>query len=285
MSPIGKLFVVLNLVFSIAVLAILANILAKGEQYQKNLNDLEGKRAALDSELKTKTKTFDDSLARNRQDLERAMDENNTLKLDKQRLTDQVAEAGRGNDQLRGAVDQIKASLGEFSKGIQDAQARVAQLTDENTKLRAEKDAAVDKQRAAEDDRDRTQGELDTAKKDIADLEAKVASATKSTADLRNAIDAAQKIYPGTDIAKLIGSPEPMDCIVQDVNDESGFVVLSIGAQDNVRVGDKFTVYRESTFVGEVVVDTLYPDNSAARMVVRNAPFKKFDKASTKLGT
>ncbi|MFO0982566.1 MAG: hypothetical protein U1E76_12670 [Planctomycetota bacterium] len=284
MSPIGKLFVVLNLVFSIAVLAVLANILAKGEQYSTKLSDMQAKNDTLQKDLESRTKSYDDSKARLQKDAETAQEQARALGLEKQRLQDEVDQSRRNNDQLRGSVDKIQASLNDFQKGIDAANARVAQLTDENTKLRADKDAAVEKQRAADDDLARVQGELEQAKREIAGYEAKLTTETKHSTDLRNAIDAAQKLY-NVDIAKLLGTPEAIDCVVQDVNDESGFVVLSIGAQDNVRIGHKFTVYRDATYVGEVVVDEVYPDNSAARITVRNAPFKKFDKATTKLGT
>lgn len=284
MSPIGKLFVVLNLVFSIAMLAVVANILAKGEEYKNTLTTTKAQVTKLESDLKVATDKYNESLKQNQKDLEKANDEVNSLKLDKTRLQDQLDQERRNNDQLRGDVTKIQASLGEFAKSIESNQSRTTQLTEENTKLRGEKDDAVNKQRQAEDDLARVQGELDQAKRDIADLEQKVTSAINKTADLENVINAAQKAY-NIDLARWIGTPEPIDAVVQEVNDEIGFVVLSVGAQDNVKAGNKFDVYRGATYVGEVVVDETYPDNSTARITLRNAQFKKMDRATTKLGS
>src|SRR5262245_56317275 len=173
MSPIGKLFVVLNLVFSIAILAVLANLLAKGETYKKNLDEAHGSIAKLQSDMKVETEKYNESLKQNQKDLEKANDEVNNLKLDKTRLQDQLDQERRNNDQLRGSVDKIQASLGDFAKNIEASQQRTTQLTEENTKLRAEQDEAVTKQRTAEDEAARVQGELDQAKREISDLEQK----------------------------------------------------------------------------------------------------------------
>ena len=284
MSPIGKLFVVLNLVFSVAILAVIANVLAKGEQYKTNLQTANGQIAKLQSDMKAETEKYNESLKQNQKDLEKANDEGNNLKLEKTRLQDQLDQERRNNDQLRGSVEKIQASLGDFAKNIEASQQRTAQLTEENTKLRGEKDEAVTKQRTAEDEAARVQGELDQAKREISDLEQRNTAATNKTADLQNVINAAQKMY-NIDLNRFMGTPEPIDAVVQDVNDDIGFVILSVGSQDNVKTGNKFDVFRGSTYVGEVVVDETYPDNSTARIVLRNAQFKKNDRATTKLGS
>jgi hypothetical protein len=85
MSPIGKLFVVLNLVFSIAILAVLANVLAKGEHYTTELSTAKGKITKLESDMKVETEKYNESLKQNQKDLEKANDEVNNLKLDRTR--------------------------------------------------------------------------------------------------------------------------------------------------------------------------------------------------------
>jgi hypothetical protein len=142
----------------------------------------------------------------------------------------------------------------------------------------------VTKQRTAEDEAARVQGELDQAKREISDLEQRNTAATNKTADLQNVINAAQKMY-NIDLNRFMGTPEPIDAVVQDVNDDIGFVILSVGSQDNVKTGNKFDVFRGSTYVGEWWWWTRpIPTIARPEIVLRNAQFKKNDSRNHEAG-
>jgi hypothetical protein len=76
-----------------------------------------------------------------------------------------------------------------------------------------------------------------------------------------------------------------IDGVVQNVNHELNLVVLSVGGDDGVRRGTTFEIYDENSYKGRVVVDDVYPDNCAARILpeYQRGQISVMDKATTRL--
>ena len=65
----------------------------------------------------------------------------------------------------------------------------------------------------------------------------------------------------------------------------AGFIVLSVGGNDDVAIGFPFDVYRDGTYVGRVVVDKVFPESSIAKITATNPgqEFRIHDNATTRL--
>jgi hypothetical protein len=77
----------------------------------------------------------------------------------------------------------------------------------------------------------------------------------------------------------------PIDAVIQAVEQEKKLVVLSVGKDQKVQEGFKFTVYRGDRFVGKVQVVKVYEDLAGARILFTqdNESIQIGDKAATQL--
>jgi hypothetical protein len=65
----------------------------------------------------------------------------------------------------------------------------------------------------------------------------------------------------------LVTDPPPINAVVQAVKADDKLVVLSVGRDQKVQEGFKFTVYRGDHFVGKVQVIKVYEDLAGARIL------------------
>ena len=79
--------------------------------------------------------------------------------------------------------------------------------------------------------------------------------------------------------------PPPIEARVVAVDAGEKLVVLSVGRDQKVEKGFRFTVYRGSSFVGKVEVFEVYPDLSGARILFtkEGSMVEQGDSASTAL--
>ena len=60
--------------------------------------------------------------------------------------------------------------------------------------------------------------------------------------------------------------PPQIEARVEDVDSATGIVILSVGAEDNVKQGMTFYVYRDINYVAQVKVERVFARKSAARL-------------------
>ncbi|MEW6745134.1 MAG: hypothetical protein AB1486_20465 [Planctomycetota bacterium] len=280
MSPISKVFVVLNLVFSLVVLGAVCAILAKGESFKDKLAEANQQIAQLKTEKEDLQRDFAAARANFDTTLADRADTIATLETQNQTKDARIEQLNRDNDQMRTDLDSIAATLKDFRENIDNLQTRNSQLSDQVAQLRQENADAVAKQRQAEDDLANAERQLGDANSQIAALEKQGAETATKLADREATIEAIAR--SGYDVSALVSQP-PIDAVVQAVDQDAKLVVLSKGSDDGVKKGFKFSVYRDDKYVGEVVVIEVNPDNAVARIQLRNDTFRELDKATTTL--
>ena len=282
MSGIGKIFVVLNLVFSLVILGAAAAYLSKADDWRGMYNNLKEQAAKEKSDLEQQLSDMTASRDNYKADSETKQNKIEDLEMALQEKENELKSEKLSNQQLRDDVTKINTSLDNLRSTINDLTARNNDLVDGNTKLRKEALDAKALQQKAEEDLARVQGELAKAKDQIAALETRVTELGKEKEHLANLLEVAKQ--QGFDISSLVAMPE-IPAFIQEVNNEEGFVILSVGSDDQVKKGYVFQVYRGDKYLGEVVVDDLYPDHCAARIKFRvnGVQFQINDKATTRL--
>lgn len=280
MSGIGKIFVVLNLVFSLVIVGAAAAYLSKADDWKKkhddlnrqyvqekdaleqSLSDSEAKRKNLGEEVDTKQNKIED------------------LQLSLSQKNDDLSSEKVDNQQLRDDVTKINTTLETLKGTINDLTTRNNELTDNNTQLRTDALDAKENERKAVENLVRVQGELATSNEQIQSLEMRVTELDKDVENVSNQLEVAKQ--QGFDITSIAAMPE-IPAYIEEVNNELGFVILSVGSDDKVKKGYTFHVYRGDNYLGEVQVTDVYPDRSAARIKFRveGAQFQVNDKAST----
>jgi len=280
MSGIGKVFVVLNLVFSLVIVGAAATYLSHADNWKEQHKDVSDKFA---SEKEVWEQTESD-LTTERDELRNQVGvKQNTiddLKIQVSDLDSQLKSEQVNGQQLRDDVTGIKASISKVQSTINDLTSRNNELTDSNATLRTQTQDAIDAQRKAEDNLIRVQGDLATCQEQVASLEERVTGLDQEKEHMSNIIEVAKQ--QGFDITAIEAMPE-IAAYVEEVDNDLGFVILSVGSDDKVKKGYKFHVYRGSSYLGDVVVDDVYPDKCAARIEFRvdGAQFNVNDKATT----
>lgn len=281
MSPIGKLFVVLNLVFSMVILGVLGGILSKSEEFRS-------KYEAVQTDLDTQRSSWDQE----RSDLSAEIDGHKRDKATLQERINNLEVAGNNlksdneslrvdNQQLRDDVSKLQGDYQKFTSSLSEVQSHNKTLASENADLINKRNAADNARRAAEESSARLEAQVSSLTNQVDQLKRQIDDLAAMKGDLEAQIEAAVQL--GFDIAQVRAAPQ-IDGVIQNVNRELGLVVLSVGADDGVTRGTTFEVYSLGEgYKGKVVVDDVYPDNAAARIVRENGTITVMDRATTRL--
>jgi hypothetical protein len=266
-SVLTKVFIVLQLVFSLALAVLVIFTLGSIQNYRKQVESSQVAQIAaaanavqLQNELTLLQSKADAAMSQAKAD---AANDQNTiagLKTDMaklQRESDVVSsEAATDKANLTAAVlsvsgltDQIKARDTELSS----ARPQVLKLTAENADLNRT-NASL-------------QTQLDSADKAIRTLQEEIAKSSTSTAPAGTQANAGTQMEGQT---ATLAAAAPVNGKVTDVQAHDGrtFITLSLGERDKVEPNTRFTVFRGDTYVGDAVVTKATIDQSVAVVTI-----------------
>ena len=285
MSPIGRIFIVLNLILSAAFLGWASNALATVEDYKGQLEQASTDHAAAlkekDDEISALNVANNDlSEAQRRFRTERDSAQGNA-----DSLQTQLDEEKRRNDKLEANLAEIQATLGDYNATI--------------TQLSGEKDRAIERAHEAENERDdavTSSQAAEMAKRDaeeaaqqaqtrIADLEVERTRLTDDVASLNTRLQVLVD-QTGVDVSEIMVQPQ-IEGAVLDVRMDlaPGLVMLNVGASHDVKRGYTFEIYRGGQYKGQVRVENVQ-DNISSAIITRSVPgtsIAQGDRAATQL--
>ena len=273
MNTVAKVFVVLNLVFSLIYVGVAATLLGKQENWKqkafeeekgraddnkksaKELANRESQITGLRGEVETfrsgndNYKALLEAQTNENKNLEKKwnelMTEVQVLKANNEKLTGNLSEMGRQKDELSKALEQKTAELGDALKV---------------------RDQSVD-------DHQRVKEQLKDMNVSILDLKQRHVDLAKKKAELEWILARVQEEYHIT--LTDVWPPVPkIDGRVVGVSNKINLVVISVGEEDGVKVGFEFTIYRGNTYVGKMVVEKVYPRQAAGHVVLEKTKDK-----------
>ena len=285
MSPIAKLFTVINVVLAGVFLGWAANSLSTTgswkEKHDKVAAELVTAKAAA-SEQSGK-------LLAEKQQLEAArtaiLGERDSALADVERLKGQVGDEERKNNEMRGDVAKIAASIDNLTaqnKQLAEARDRAQQAARDAEKAKEE---AVAAQSAADNKAGELETSLHTAEGTVADLEKQNTTLKKEKESLETNL-AALADHTGATLADF--TPMPLiEGRVLDVamNVKPGLIAINKGSADKVKPGYTFEIYDGKTYKGQVRVEYVH-DNVCSALILRaveGQPIRQGDAASTRL--
>jgi predicted nucleic acid-binding Zn-ribbon protein len=262
MSAIGRIFVILNLVLAAAFVGWAATSLAKGSEWMKQYDTEKAAHEATKAELQKQLDDRQNTLNAERTQKDKFREERDGFQSERDRLTKDLEEARRANDQLRGDVSKIQETLGAYNSTIAQITAAKDAAVQKQMDLTSERDAAkADSEKAMLAQRDAQDG-LKTAQAQIADLERNYTSAKEDISHKEAII--AQATAQGMD---LTGQAMPaISGRVLQVNSDlnPGLVMLNVGSEQGVKRGFTFQVYSGSTWKGQVRVENVQANMCSA---------------------
>jgi len=281
MSPIGRIFIVLNLILSAAFLGWAANALGTTEELKQQIADeAAAHKTALEqkeTELSQLTTNLNDVTEQQRQ----IREERDAVRAESERLKTQLDELKRASDTMQGNLTQIQATLGDYNNTI-------AQLTQQ-------KDAAVERAHEAEKARDQAVADQQAAELAKSSAEEATNNANLRIADLEKANTDLQSQVETLDtrLTSLIettgynydeiAAQKPIDAQVLQVNRDLKLVVLNKGRADEVKPGYTFDIYRGSTYKGQIRIQDVQENMSSGLILNEKNAISTGDSATTTL--
>ena len=299
MSTIGKTFAVINLALAAIFLGFTANTLESSNNWKKKHDELETQKNQEISDLNDELASAKADRDTQATQKDQYLNEKNDAVARADRLQADLDAANTENSQLRGSVDGINSTLGDYesnNRALQTAKDEAIQARfeaeNERDSANAAKDAAELAQREAEQ-------KLATAEALIQDqldqLAAKDAAYSKLDTQLTVALEKAN--LTRTEVQAALRPGEVLIMTLTDTNAiyvwavthgradwhkaeigqeaiydvEPGMVALNVGSAGGVKIGHTFEVFRGNVYKGRVRV-THVRDGMCSALITNLVP-------------
>ena len=283
MSPLAKIFVLLNFMLSVLFFAASGTLYLTRTDWREQYNNLEEEnRQSLErlegrtAQLTGRNDTLSDQAQRFQSEVDKAT-------ADLQRANETLASAQRDAQVARNEMSQHVTLQTESEKRAAAATSRIQELEGQMLAANTRRDEAAAAMDKAVQERHSMRLTLDQTQQEL------VAS-QEATLELEQKFDELQLRYNNLEerCPDLIGDPPapPIEARVIAVDGAQKLVVLSVGRDQKVENGFEFTVYRGDSFVGRVKVIRVYPDLAGARIMYTKEggpSVQQGDRASTRL--
>jgi myosin heavy subunit len=283
MSPIGRIFIVLNLILSAAFLGWASNSLAQTEDFKKQRDDKNAELATAKEDAARTEEDLTTQLNAKKQEASEQREQRDRAQDDANRLTTELAAEKSEKNALLGNLTTIEKTLGDYQSTID----RLSTEKDRANQLREEAQTAQRDAEAAQDAAESAERDAVAAKQDadrqIADLET---TRTTLQAEVQKLDTHLAVIQEATDVSiDDILAPKKVDGAVLAVDAASGLVMLNVGKDDGVKRGYSFDVWSGSQYKGQVRVMNVQAGMCSAllKTPVQGAAIRQGDLASTRM--
>ncbi|MBI4612615.1 MAG: hypothetical protein HY720_03305 [Planctomycetes bacterium] len=266
MSVFAKIFIVLNLVLSVLFLGIASTVLTQRADYKRQLEE---KVQELQRQTDTSTKREEDFRTRNdslvediksyQASLEGLQKENDSLKGDNLKLSRRLDQQALLFNALQANFDSQKTVLDNVAK----ENARLNELITQEEKDLAEYKDAMER---AKNQAYVAMAEVQRLQEDGLAKDQQIRDITEQLNEFKSKIEHLKA--QGIDVERLaeVKVPKPLDGKVVAVNADVLLCMVNLGEKEGVEKGMVFTVYRGNSYIGQIVVDQVYPDMCSARI-------------------
>lgn len=286
MSPIGRLFIILNLVLAAAFIAFAGFYLKNQTSYKQQLEEavaaadakakgLEEQIASLNTQIQSQSTdlTTKTSVVANQKVQLKALEEADT---------DNKSKLARLTAKLEG----IEGSMGNISTALDNSTARIESLTKDWVAANEAKMKAVGARDSIQNKLNAVEASLEKANSKVESLVADLNDMASEKKELETQIAVVKARIPS--LAAILDNAQPVvDGTIMNVTPALKTVAISLGENSGVTRGMSFSIHDGTTYKGEIRV-TEVSDNVAFGRIenaVPNQTINKGDKATTRLGS
>ena len=242
MSPIGRIFIVLNLILAAGFLAAASTLVAEGESWKEKHETAAAEATAAQAAL-------DEQIASLRV-------ENDTKSAEAATFRDERDDQKANNDRLEGQISKLEGMLNDANQVNTKNSSAISDIQGTLASVESSKDQAVEARRTAENERDdalssaqdaNTKSEDLTAKNsdlqgEINALKDQLAMASKTNSSLETQLATLVDVT-GVSLADIKATKAIDASVLQAVYDvQPGLVALNKGSVDGVERGDRKSV-------------------------------------------
>lgn len=286
MSPIGRVFIVLNLVLSGVFLGYAGFYLREADSFKKQKEEVEKRLNTEITALKADVSELGNKLSSTTQDRDAQTALASRRLNEIEAKNDEIKDLQSRHTTLQSALQGLQASYGTLASESSKQNERIEELS--NNYLAANKER-LEAQKARDDMAEELETER-TARRntdeEVKRLEGSVAEANTKIKDMELWQDAAYAAVPN--LAEILsGTLPPVTARVARMNRDLGTVVLSLedGAIDQVSTGWRFAVHGNGKYKGDVSIIHVDPKAKFAtgRILFQKADIAINDAAETRL--
>jgi len=269
-SLVAKVFVVLNLIVAVVFLVFAMNVWTANTKWQKMYEKEKMENVTILATAQKSQLNLWKSLVAEQGVNEQQKSDNYKLKLDKNRLRDDLSQLQTQLAAIQNAKDIKDAENEELSRENRRHAENIVKL--QNVVRKQQQAVLVERQNAlnARNERSDMETELNTVKNTLAALQRDKRAMEEDLALQTNRIN--RLLERGVPIYEILGedvaATQPLlpDAQVLAVRPEVNLVMLSVGTLQNVKPGYRFTISRGDQYVARVQVEKVYPDMCSARI-------------------
>lgn len=285
MSPIGRIFSVLNLALAVWFLAWAVQTAAKNDEFQnlytteqtahsKSRTDLEDQVRRVRAELQT----AEGNAASSREQFEQERNKASRLEGELATARTQATEASDTAQRLSHSFDQLREQLDR--------------ATQEATRAAEARVAAERARDAAQAESQRNQSSLADAQSQIRELNGTIEQNLEQASQLQRQIGDLETdlgslvAQTGVSRSNITSQPQIEATVIQANYDiDPGLVALNVGADKGVLRGHTFEVYSGPTYKGQVRIENVHPTMSTGLIIrpVSGTTIRQGDRATTRL--
>ena len=284
MSTIGKFFVVLNLALSALFVGAAASLIGHSEDYRVQFEaskaenvSLQEASAATEGDLNAQLRTANSVSSQLRND-------NSTLTADKTALTESLESERQQNSDLTASLQVIEGKLGDLEGTNGQQSTQLEGLHRQFEAVRQERDDALDARDAALATANTAEDSANMANGAASDLQIKLDREVERSSAAEAKLATVVSLYK-VDL-ESIGAQPQMDGSVLSVEtvDNTTYVVVNLGKDNNVQPGYTYDVFNGSTYKGRIYVHSVNQTKSAATVVLDgNGAINAGDRVTTRL--
>jgi len=286
MSPIGRVFIIVNMVLAAVFVGYSAFYLHNVDSYKTQLTQERAAHEATRTEMQGQIDTLTS-------DLNKARNELQTKNIQLQERQAQIESATQDNADLKNRLGSLEnnmkganASLSTLSTTIENQNKRVKEMTDNYLAANKERQDALSAKQDAEDRLALAERNLGTAQETIAANRKEIFNQAQDLRRQKVMLDAGMAKFPG--FADVIRNAVPaISAKVAAVNASLGTVTISTGeANAKVKKGYRFSFYDSKTYKGDGIVIDVADKSATVRLTepVEGTTIVPGDQASTRLG-
>ena len=265
MNTVAKILIVVNLVLAGAFLASAGNFLGQMDHWK---NKYEVETADLQDQLEQKEIVIQQKIKENAN----LITQSNEMQAQREAALSEASAVRGQNDLLKEAHNQASTQLTQATAALEKAQDTIKSNQTLIDALQGERAKNSEALRVAQDAKEAAIRSLAEKEQQFENLMAQKQALEGQLEDTKNQLRSAQ-LTAETAVSKAGGAGDvPMDQPAHDgqilaVDGGTNVAIISLGAEDGVRPGYRYTVSRGSQYVGMIEITDVQAKQSAGRSI------------------
>ena len=288
MSTLTKVLIVLLTLSSIFLAGIVVTYVSTAENYKSKYETEKTNNQAISAKNTALIKQRDEQTATQKQLVDNLNDKIQGLQIEKNQLQTRLSNIERSRAELEERVSGYSAVIEGFNQTVSDMAQSLRLARTELDTLRAQRatdrkylneitatlDEKIVELEALDAERRRLLEEKATLESWLEQYSGGTGKEIPEPQPVTPETDTVSAAWPTTDQVSLQG-------VISNVNLKNSLATISIGSADGVRMGQRFHITRGDTFICDILITDVEPDQSAGVMELVQFEPKIGDKAVT----